>query len=181
MEVPHRRLVPYRPGHRRTVVAPEILTVADRVAWRSWLDANEDVSDDVWLVLAKKGTTSPASLRYDLALEEALCSGWIDGQKKSRDAATFQIRFTPCRKASLWSQRNTTLAARLIDEGRMRPRGRAEVERAQAGGRWDRAYPGAADAQIRRPGRRAGGIHHGQRRICRPDRAPIATPTCTAG
>ncbi|CAO5163483.1 hypothetical protein FAIPA1_230058 [Frankia sp. AiPs1] len=140
--------VGYKGARARTAAAPEILTVADRVAWRAWLDVNEDVSDGVWLVLAKKGTTSPTSLRYDLALEEVLCSGWIDGQKKSGDAATFQIRFTPRRKASLWSQRNTALVARLIDEGRMRPRGQAEVERAQADGRWDRAYPGAADAQI---------------------------------
>lgn len=132
----------------RTVAAAELLVVADSVAWRAWLDVNEGVCDGVWLVLAKKGTTSPTSLRYDLALEEALCSGWIDGQKKSLDAATFQQRFTPRRKASLWSERNTVLVARLIDEGRMRPRGQAEIERAKADGRWDRAYPGAAKAQI---------------------------------
>lgn len=132
----------------RTAAAPERLVVADGVVWRAWLDVNEDVSDGVWLVLAKKGTTSPTSLRYDRALEEALCSGWIDGQKKSLDAATFQQRFTPRRKASMWSQRNTVLVARLVEEGRMRPRGQAEIERAKADGRWDRAYPGAATAQV---------------------------------
>nr|WP_261562605.1 YdeI/OmpD-associated family protein [Frankia tisae] len=132
----------------RTAAVPELLIVADGVAWRAWLDVNEDVSDGVWLVLAKKGTTSPTSLRYDFALEEALCSGWIDGQKKSLDAATFQQRFTPRRKASLWSERNTVLVARLIEEGRMRPRGQAEIERAKLDGRWDRAYPGAAKAQV---------------------------------
>jgi len=55
------------------------LVVADAAAWRTWLDANEETSDGVWLILAKKGTTSPTSLTYAEALDEALCSGWIDG------------------------------------------------------------------------------------------------------
>lgn len=66
---------------------PPLLTVADAAAWRAWLDANEHESDGVWLVLAKKGTTEPTSLSYAQALDEALCSGWIDGQKGSIDAA----------------------------------------------------------------------------------------------
>ncbi|OHV29662.1 hypothetical protein CC117_28680 [Parafrankia colletiae] len=132
----------------RTGAQPEILTVADVAAWRAWLDVNEAVSDGVWLLLAKKGTTSPTSLSYELALHEALCSGWIDGQKKSVDAATFRLRFTPRRRNSLWSLRNTGLVARLIEEGRMRPRGHAEIDRAKADGRWDRAYAGAATATV---------------------------------
>ena len=60
----------------------ELLVVADVAAWREWLDANEERSDGVWLILAKKGTVEPTSLTYDQALDEALCSGWIDGQKK---------------------------------------------------------------------------------------------------
>ncbi|WP_448631560.1 YdeI/OmpD-associated family protein [Cellulomonas soli] len=38
--------------------------------------------------------------------------------------------------------------ARLLEEGRLRPRGLAEVERAQGDGRWDRAYAGSATAQV---------------------------------
>ena len=48
--------------------------------------------------------------------------------------------FTPRRKNSPWSQINREHVARLIDEGRMRPGGHAEVERATADGRWDAAY-----------------------------------------
>ncbi len=107
------------------------LCVTDAAAWRAWLDANEDASDGVWLVLAKKGTTDPTSLRYDEALDEALCSGWIDGQKRSRDATTFLQRFTPRRARSMWSLRNTEHIARLEADGRMRPRGRTEVDKAQ--------------------------------------------------
>lgn len=126
----------------------EDLVLPDAAAWRDWLDAHEDDPDGVWLVLAKKGTTEPTTLTYDEALDEALCSGWIDGQKRGRDASTFRQRFTPRRKASLWSQRNIGLVATLEGAGRMRARGRAEVDRAKADGRWDRAYAGAATATV---------------------------------
>ncbi len=126
--------------------AHELLTVPDRAAWRAWLDAHEESSDGVWLVLAKKGTKDPTSLTYAEALDEALCSGWIDGQTASIDERIFRRRFTPRRKASLWSERNIGLVATLTAEGRMRPAGIREVERAQADGRWDRAYAGQASA-----------------------------------
>ncbi|MCL9663877.1 YdeI/OmpD-associated family protein [Curtobacterium albidum] len=124
------------------------LVLPDAAAWRAWLDAHEDAPDGVWLVLAKKGTTEPTSLTYDQALDEALCSGWIDGQKRGRDTATFRQRFTPRRRASLWSQRNIGLVAVLEEAGRMRARGRAEVDRAKGDGRWDRAYAGAATVTV---------------------------------
>ncbi len=126
----------------------EDLVLPDAAAWRSWLDEHEDDPDGVWLVLAKKGTTGPTTLTYDQALDEALCSGWIDGQKRGRDAGTFRQRFTPRRRASLWSQRNIGLVAALTESGRMRPRGQAEVDRARADGRWDRAYAGAATVTV---------------------------------
>lgn len=127
---------------------PELLILPDVAAWRAWLDENEDTSDGVWLVLAKKGTTEPTTLSYAQALEEALCSGWIDGQKGSLDAATFRQRFTPRRRASMWSQRNIGIVEELIAQGRMRARGQAEIDRAKADGRWDRAYAGSATAEV---------------------------------
>lgn len=124
------------------------LTLPDVAAWRVWLDRHEETSEGVWLVMAKKGITEPTSLSYADALQEALCSGWIDGQRKSRDETTFLQRFTPRRKASIWSQRNVGYVEALIAEGRMRQRGFAEISRAQADGRWDRAYAGQAGAEV---------------------------------
>jgi uncharacterized protein YdeI (YjbR/CyaY-like superfamily) len=126
----------------------EVLVVADVAAWRNWLDHNEATSDGVWLLLAKKGITSPTSLTYAEALDEALCSGWIDGQRKGYDDISFRQRFTPRRKASLWSQRNVGLVAGLIAEGRMRERGHAEIRRAEEDGRWERAYAGQASVEV---------------------------------
>jgi uncharacterized protein YdeI (YjbR/CyaY-like superfamily) len=99
-------------------------------------------------VLAKKGVTDPTSLTYAEALDEALCHGWIDGQKRSRDTTTFQQRFTPRRRRSQWSQRNVGIVDRLTAEGRMQPAGLAEVERAKADGRWAAAYAGMAGAAV---------------------------------
>jgi uncharacterized protein YdeI (YjbR/CyaY-like superfamily) len=102
----------------------------------------------VRLVLARKGVTEPTRLVYDEALPEALCYGWIDGQLTKRDEVTFRVRFTPRRARSAWSKRNVEIAERLIAEGRMQPAGLAEVERAKADGRWDRAYGGVASLDV---------------------------------
>jgi len=132
------------------IMAEELpdLLLADVDAWRSWLAEHQDDERGVRLVLAKKGTTEPTSLRYDDALEVALCFGWIDGQVKGRDATTYWQRFTPRRARSMWSQRNVALVGRLTAEGRMRPPGLAEVERAKADGRWNAAYAGAATIEM---------------------------------
>ena len=122
--------------------------LVDVDAWRAWLVVNDDVSDGVWLRLAKRGTVTPTSLNYADALDEALCSGWIDGQRRGLDATTFHQRFTPRRARSIWSQRNVGHVARLVEQGRMRPRGQREVDRAAADGRLDRAYAGSADAVV---------------------------------
>ena len=124
------------------------LIVADAAAFRDWLDANSESSDGVWLVLAKKNTTDPTSLTYAQALEEALCQGWIDGQKRSRDATTFSQRFTPRRRTSRWSKRNVGIAERLIADGRMLPSGLVEIAQAKADGRWAAAYSGQAAATV---------------------------------
>jgi uncharacterized protein YdeI (YjbR/CyaY-like superfamily) len=126
---------------------PELI-VRDAAAWRAWLANHHTDPSGVWLVLAKKGTEGPTSLTYAQALEEALCHGWIDGQAGRRDESTYRQRFTPRRRRSAWSKRNTGIAERLRAEGRMHPAGHAEVERAKADGRWDAAYAGPASIEV---------------------------------
>jgi uncharacterized protein YdeI (YjbR/CyaY-like superfamily) len=126
---------------------PELL-VEDVAQWRTWLADNYGTSNGVRLVLAKKGVVEPTALTYDDALPEALCYGWIDGHLTRRDSATYRVRFTPRRARSRWSQRNVRIAERLIAEGRMKPAGLAEVERAKADGRWQSAYGGSASLEV---------------------------------
>jgi uncharacterized protein YdeI (YjbR/CyaY-like superfamily) len=126
----------------------EELIFPDVERWRAWLEKNHSSSTGIWLVLAKKGTVKPTSLSYTQALEEALCFGWIDGQARSRDAATFSQGFTPRRKRSPWSKRNTGTAERLVLEGRMHRAGVAEMDRAKGDGRWEAAYAGPASIEV---------------------------------
>ena len=120
----------------------------DVEAWSAWLADHHGDTPAVWLVLAKKGASGPTSLTYQEALEEALCHGWIDGRAGRRDAETYRQRFTPRRSRSAWSRRNVEIAERLLAEGRMRPSGTAEMDRARADGRWEAAYAGSAAVEI---------------------------------
>jgi uncharacterized protein YdeI (YjbR/CyaY-like superfamily) len=126
------------------------LVLPDAAAWRAWLDEHEDATPEgVWLLLARKGRPDAATtLNRADALDEALCSGWIDAQALSRDADTSLQRYCPRRVRSLWSVRNRDIVARLTQEGRMRPRGQAEIDRAKSDGRWDAAYAGPATIEV---------------------------------
>lgn len=124
------------------------LLLPHAAAWRAWLDEHHTREQGVWLVTARKGVTHPTELGRTGALEEALCYGWIDGQARRRDDATYLQRYTPRRPTSAWSRLNVTIVARLEADGRMHPAGRAEVERAKADGRWDRAYGSRDDETV---------------------------------
>jgi len=124
------------------------LTLADAAAWRRWLAAHHADPTGVWLVLAKKGTTTPTRLTYDEAVEEALCHGWIDGLVRRRDEHTYMQRFTARRAASKWSASNVARVERLRAEGRMHPAGTAAVARARSDGRWEDAHAGAGGGEV---------------------------------
>jgi uncharacterized protein YdeI (YjbR/CyaY-like superfamily) len=108
-------------------------------AWESWLATEHASSAGVWLKIAKKGSSSQ-TISYADALAVALCYGWIDGQKGKLDEDFWLQRFTPRKPGSRWSRINTDRAAELIESGRMRPAGQAEIDRARADGRWAAAY-----------------------------------------
>jgi uncharacterized protein YdeI (YjbR/CyaY-like superfamily) len=98
-------------------------------------------------MIAKKGS-DVGSVTYDEAVDEALCFGWVDGQKAKHDDEYYLQRFTRRTKRSPWSKINTERVSRLRNEKRMRPAGLREVEAAKADGRWDAAYAGQASAVV---------------------------------
>ena len=104
-------------------------------------------SDSVWLLLAKAGADE-RTVTYAEAVEVALCYGWVDGQKKALDGQHWLQRFTPRRKRSLWSKINCTKAQALIEAGRMKPAGQAEIDGAKEEGRWAQAYDGARTSTV---------------------------------
>jgi uncharacterized protein YdeI (YjbR/CyaY-like superfamily) len=115
--------------------------------WAAWLDKNHAKVSGVWLKLAKKAS-GIKSVKYDEALEVALCYGWIDGQKKSYDETTWLQKFTPRGPKSIWSKINTEKALRLIEIGQMKPAGLKAVESARRDGRWDAAYASQSKAVV---------------------------------
>jgi uncharacterized protein YdeI (YjbR/CyaY-like superfamily) len=123
------------------------LSFAAPADWEAWLEEHHADVDGVWLEIAKKGS-GVASVRYPEVLEIALCFGWIDGRREALDETRFLQRFTPRRPRSRWSRINRDTAERLIAEGRMRPAGLREVERARADGRWEAAYAGSRAAAV---------------------------------
>ena len=123
-----------------------VLPFADADAWEAWVTANADAKG-VWLKIAKKDS-GHATVTYAEALDVALCHGWIDGQKRSFDAAWFLQRFTPRRPKGLWSKINIGHVERLTAAGRMRAGGLREVEAAKADGRWDAAYDGSRNMAV---------------------------------
>jgi uncharacterized protein YdeI (YjbR/CyaY-like superfamily) len=124
-----------------------IVLFGDRGELEAWLEENGDSAEGVWLKIAKKGASEP-SVTYAEALELALCFGWIDSQKRGFDDQYFLQRFTPRRPGGRWSKINREKATALIEAGKMRPAGLAEVEAAKADGRWDAAYEGQRAAEV---------------------------------
>jgi uncharacterized protein YdeI (YjbR/CyaY-like superfamily) len=127
--------------------APPIIAFPDQAAFASWLHHHHTDAAGIWLKLAKAGS-GVDSVTYAEAVETALCYGWIDGQKQKFDNAFWLQRFTPRRPRSKWSRINRDKATELIERGAMQPSGLAEVERAQADGRWAAAYDSARTATV---------------------------------
>lgn len=125
-----------------------IKSFASSKQWKEWLAMNYAISNNgIWLLIFKKDS-GEATITYDEALDEALCFGWIDGQKKAYDEKSWLQKFTPRRSKSIWSKRNKTRVAQLIEEKRMQPSGLKEIETAKKDGRWDKAYDSPSQMEI---------------------------------
>jgi uncharacterized protein YdeI (YjbR/CyaY-like superfamily) len=87
-------------------------------AFRAWLAKNHSKAAEL-LVRCYKVHATDRGITYAQALDEALCHGWIDGVRRSVDADSFSIRFTPRKRVSNWSRVNVAHVERLTNEGRM--------------------------------------------------------------
>ena len=119
-----------------------IVPFASADGWEQWLREHHAQSSGVWIKLAKAATGVP-SVTYAEALDVALCHGWIDGQKAPYDATYWLQRFTRRGPRSNWSKINRDKANALIEQGRMMPEGRREIDAAMQDGRWEAAYDSA--------------------------------------
>jgi uncharacterized protein YdeI (YjbR/CyaY-like superfamily) len=123
-----------------------LLTFADVAAFEAWLERHADSAPGAWLRFAKTGAPETTLGKSD-AIDCALAWGWVDGQLGRVDEVYFKTRFTPRRRTSAWSQVNRERVGRLVAAGRMTPRGEAEVAKAKADGRWEKAYAPQSEAR----------------------------------
>jgi uncharacterized protein YdeI (YjbR/CyaY-like superfamily) len=99
-------------------------------AFRAWLRTHHKTADANVLRIARNHAAD-TGVTYAQALDEALCYGWIDGVRRSLDADSFSIRFSPRKPRSSWSRVNVSHAERLIQAGRMTKAGLAAFEARQ--------------------------------------------------
>lgn len=125
----------------------ETLSFRTPSAFRKWLAANHRQPEGIWLRIFKKDSGEP-SVTYAEALDEALCVGWIDGQKQRHDDFSWLQRFTPRRAKSNWSKINTKHANRLTQAGRMKAAGQTVIDAARKDGRWRAAYDSPSRATL---------------------------------
>jgi len=127
----------------RALPRPRSFRSADE--FRAWLTKEHARAPGLHLRIYKKDS-GVSSITYPEALQEALCFGWIDGQKLPFDADSWVQKFCPRKARSGWSRINVAHVERLIRAGRMMPAGLEEMEAAKADGRWAAAYDSPANA-----------------------------------
>lgn len=115
--------------------------------WRDWLQKNSEASKGIWMKISKKDSKEK-TITYAEALDESLCYGWIDGQKKTFDKQAWLQKFCPRGPKSIWSKVNITHIERLTKAGKMMPQGLKAVASAKADGRWTKAYDSPSKTTI---------------------------------
>jgi len=90
--------------------------------FRAWLEKRHREARELWVGFHKK-SSGQASITWPEAVDEALCFGWIDGQRKGIDEVDHAIRFTPRKPGSIWSVANVKRVEELRAQRRMQPAG----------------------------------------------------------
>jgi uncharacterized protein YdeI (YjbR/CyaY-like superfamily) len=91
----------------------ETLYSKTRSEWRNWLKKNYKSEKEIWLVFQNKSSRK-TGITYEVAVEEALCFGWIDSIVKKTEKDSRVQRFTPRKPKSNYSQLNKERLKRLL-------------------------------------------------------------------
>jgi uncharacterized protein YdeI (YjbR/CyaY-like superfamily) len=104
--------------------------------WREWLHKNHLSALRVYLIFYKVDSAF-ASMRWEEAVQVALCYGWIDSTVKKLDEHSRRQLFTPRKEKSVWSKVNKTYIKKLIAENQMHESGLRIIEIAKQNGSWE--------------------------------------------
>ena len=112
---------------------------------RKWFEKNHTRAKELIVGFHRKSTGKP-SITWPESVAEALCFGWIDGIRRSRDEESYTIRFTPRRPGSSWSAVNVRMVQELEAAGRMVAAGRAVFEARKTGNERGYSYERRSEA-----------------------------------
>ncbi|MBL0327853.1 MAG: YdeI/OmpD-associated family protein [Bacteroidetes bacterium] len=90
--------------------------------FRAWLEKHATKETEL-IVGFYKVTSGKPSMTWSESVDQALCFGWIDGVRRSINAESYCIRFTPRRTTSIWSEINIKKVEALKKAGLMKPAG----------------------------------------------------------
>ncbi|WP_310554577.1 YdeI/OmpD-associated family protein [Flavobacterium sp.] len=104
--------------------------------WRDWLHENHNYSFGVELVFYRVDSAFE-SMRWEEAVQVAICYGWIDSTVKKLDDERRKQVFTPRKVKSVWSKLNKTYIEKLIQDKLMHESGLKIIEIAKQNGSWE--------------------------------------------
>ncbi|WP_395052542.1 YdeI family protein [Flavobacterium sp.] len=104
--------------------------------WRNWLHNNHISSNGVYLIFYKVNSEYE-SMRWEEAVQVAICYGWIDSTVKKLDDERRRQLFTPRNTKSVWSKLNKSYIEKLIQENLMHESGLSKIEIAKQNGSWE--------------------------------------------
>ncbi|MCK4921857.1 MAG: YdeI/OmpD-associated family protein [Bacteroidales bacterium] len=96
-------------------------------SYRNWLQRNHDNSPGIWIIFYKKHVNIEC-MKYNEALEEALCFGWIDSIIRKIDEDRYVRKFSPRKNTKNWSDINKKLVIALIGNGKMTEEGLKKID-----------------------------------------------------
>ena len=95
--------------------------------WRAWLEKNHLKEDRVLLIRYKKHT-GKGMFNQSIAMNEAICFGWIDTTLKRIDDEKYGVTFVKRKKTSRWSDNTFARAREMISQGKMSDFGKEMFE-----------------------------------------------------
>lgn len=114
----------------------ELLYFRNSQEWREWLHDNHHSSKGVHLVFYRVGSDKE-SMRWEDAVQVAICYGWIDSTVRKIDEDARKQMFTPRKDKSVWSKLNKNYIEKLTADNLMHESGLKKIEIAKQNGSWE--------------------------------------------
>ncbi|MGV3696040.1 YdeI/OmpD-associated family protein [Flavobacterium sp.] len=114
----------------------DLLYFRNAKEWREWLHINHDSAKAAHLVFYRVDSENE-SMRWEEAVQVAICYGWIDSTVKKLDEERRRQLFTPRKDKSVWSRLNKSYVEKLIADNLMHESGLKKIETAKKNGSWE--------------------------------------------